>query len=235
MENSEQQKKIINLGKLFVKELQLDPGVDTLSRWMAHYVAEKISYTESSTGTAQLEAKKECFEVILELWKHRHFLPRERRPLHNFESIIETLAKLDPEIEEPYFYTALRGDETPEFTTDHLDEKSVEKLLDIAKEIDKTARIWIDYLLKTAADKAMDKNTKEWLENAVELDDKADVEIIMALVDKGAFQYNEGNNEEFLKNYEIKRLQKRITQLKKYFELNKIILANYENDLNNIL
>ena len=45
MEQSEQQKAILELGKLFVKELDLEKSVDTLSRWMAHYVAEKIKYT----------------------------------------------------------------------------------------------------------------------------------------------------------------------------------------------
>jgi len=35
MESSEIRKRIINLGKVLVEELNLDPGVDTLARWMA--------------------------------------------------------------------------------------------------------------------------------------------------------------------------------------------------------
>jgi hypothetical protein len=42
MENLEQSEKIIDLGKMLVKELGLEPGGDTLARWMAHYLAEKI-------------------------------------------------------------------------------------------------------------------------------------------------------------------------------------------------
>jgi hypothetical protein len=43
MESSETLDKIINLGKLFVKEFKLELGVDTFSIWMAHYLAEKIT------------------------------------------------------------------------------------------------------------------------------------------------------------------------------------------------
>ena len=52
-ENSEIQKKAINLGKSMVEELGLDPGVDTLARWMAHYVAEQIAIAENATGDAK--------------------------------------------------------------------------------------------------------------------------------------------------------------------------------------
>ena len=46
MENSEIQKRIINLGKALVEEIGLDPGVDTLARWMAHYIAEQMEIAE---------------------------------------------------------------------------------------------------------------------------------------------------------------------------------------------
>jgi hypothetical protein len=54
MENLEPQEKVINLGKLFVQELKLEPGVDTFSRWMAHYLAEKII----CCGTLRREREK---------------------------------------------------------------------------------------------------------------------------------------------------------------------------------
>lgn len=50
MEDSEIQKRTMNLGKALVKELNLDPGVDTTARWMAHYIAEQIERAENSTG-----------------------------------------------------------------------------------------------------------------------------------------------------------------------------------------
>ena len=33
---------VLELGKILVRELKLDPGVDTLGRWMAHHIAELI-------------------------------------------------------------------------------------------------------------------------------------------------------------------------------------------------
>lgn len=48
MENSELQEQIINLGKLLVQELKLDPGSDTFSKWMAHYIAEKMKTAEQA-------------------------------------------------------------------------------------------------------------------------------------------------------------------------------------------
>ena len=44
-----------------MKELKLEPGVDTFSRWMSHYLAEKISVAEQSEGGEKEAAEKECF------------------------------------------------------------------------------------------------------------------------------------------------------------------------------
>ena len=40
-------KDVLDLGRALVEELGLDPGVDTLSRWMAHYIAELIEDAET--------------------------------------------------------------------------------------------------------------------------------------------------------------------------------------------
>lgn len=79
MEDSKAQKKVIDLGKALVKDLELDPGVDTLSKWMAHYLAEKIELTKKLTGKEKKEAKKECFEITLKLWEHRYSAPPLKR------------------------------------------------------------------------------------------------------------------------------------------------------------
>ncbi len=88
MDDLEQQKQILNLGKVLVNELQLEPGTDTLSKWMAHYVAEKITLAEKMPqGQERIETEKECFETILKLWKHRWSLPSGKWPLETFEPI----------------------------------------------------------------------------------------------------------------------------------------------------
>lgn len=235
MEDLELQRKIINLGKLFVKELKLETSVDTLSRWMAHYIAEKIIAAEESAGLEKQDAEKECFEAILELWKHRNSLPNERRPFIKFENILETLTELDPEREKPYFFSLMRNPETVEVTNENFDYYSVEECLNMIKEIDKTAKIWIEYLLQNAAKNVVDEKVIEWLKNAVHLPDNTDAVIISTILDKSPQFYDDEHNEEFLKNYEIQRLQKRITELKKFEEINRFLLTQYEDDLQKIL
>lgn len=235
MENLELQEKIINLGKLLVKELKLEPGVDTFSRWMAHYLADKITVAERSEGKEKGIAEKECFDVILKLWEHRHSLPSGRRPFQNFEPILDTLSQLNPDTDKPYFYNSWRNQDLAELETNNLDYKSIEEWMDIVKEIDKTARIWIEYALDQAANNAKNERTREWIENAVNLSDSTDTGVIKSLLDKNPLfdikNYEEG---EFSKQYDIERLKKRITQLQKYSQLNDTLLKAYETELENI-
>ncbi|MEL1240380.1 hypothetical protein [Flavobacterium flavipallidum] len=227
MENLEQQEKIINLGKLFVKELKLEPGVDTFSRWMAHYLAEKMSVAEQSEGSQKEAAEKECFDVILKLWQHRHSLPTGRRPFESFESLLETLSKLKPDTDDPYFYNAFRS---KDLTRLKIDNTPVEEWMDIAKEIDKTSRIWIEYAFNQASNNAKNEKTKEWIENTIELSDNTETDIINVLLDNNT-TFN--IDDDFSKQYDIERLTKRISQLQKYAKLNETILNAYKTDLEN--
>lgn len=70
MESSEVQKRSIELGKAIVEVLGLQRSNDTLSRWMAHYIAEQISKVEHTTGTEKEEKKECCWNTILKLEKH---------------------------------------------------------------------------------------------------------------------------------------------------------------------
>ena len=84
MEDSGLQTKVINLGKLLVKELGLETSNDTLSRWMAHYIAEKIAKSESlPLGKEKDDAEKDCLETILKVWERRWLLPSGKRPLED--------------------------------------------------------------------------------------------------------------------------------------------------------
>ena len=74
-ETSEIQERIFNLGKALVEELGLEPGVDTLARWMAHYIAEKITLAKNAHGDEKIKAEQQCFDAILKLWQHRSRLP----------------------------------------------------------------------------------------------------------------------------------------------------------------
>lgn len=232
MENSELQEKVINLGKLFVKELKLEPGVDTFSRWMTHYLAEKISVAEQSEGNEKEAAEKECFDVILKLWQHRHSLPSGRRPFQSFEAILDTLFKLNPDKEEPYYYNALSNQDLAELEKDNLEHKSVEEWMNIAKDIDKTARIWIEFAIENAVNNAKNEKTQQWIENAINLSDNSDTHIIKFLLDKNSpIDIEDYDKDDFSKQYDIERIKKRIIQLQKYSELNAVLLKAYEYKL----
>jgi len=89
MVNSETLVRAISLGKALVQELKLEPGVDTLSKWMAHYITEQIAIAETTTASEKIEADQQCFETILKLWKHRSSLPNNRYPFKNFKPLFQ--------------------------------------------------------------------------------------------------------------------------------------------------
>ena len=91
------EEEILKLGKKLISELELDDTVNTLARWMAHYLAElmsSIETTESETDKAKL--KKECCNLIIELWKIKDKLPFEK-PLDNAHEFLEILRVLRKE------------------------------------------------------------------------------------------------------------------------------------------
>ena len=154
METSEQLTKIINLGKQFVNELGLEPGVDTFSKWMAHYLAEKMALIEQlPSGEDKSAVEKECFETILKLWEHRWLLPSGKRPLEDFEPILKVLKRLDPENPEPFFH---RHFEQNLLTSEHKgpEAKEITDYIGIVIKIDKIARSWIEFALHEVAQKA---------------------------------------------------------------------------------
>ena len=63
----------------------MDPGVDTLGRWMAHHVSNQIVEAETASEDAKDEAKKRVFESILGLWAHHTHFSDRTRPLKSFD------------------------------------------------------------------------------------------------------------------------------------------------------
>lgn len=219
MEDLKQQNRIINLGKLLVKELGLENGVDTLSRWMAHYVAEKISFIERlPEGKEKENTQKECFDAILKLWENRWEFPQGKRPLERLEPILNVLNRINPEKEESFFYR--RSDISKISNSD-----DISKYITMIEQIDNVARIWIDFLLQQATQLAKDEKTKDILDNAVARSNNYDIDAIQILYD---------DIEDFTKKYKDETFQKRIDELEKFAKLNEIILKEYRKELSNI-
>src|SRR4051794_2577180 len=71
-EPSKTPKDVLALGRQIVSELGLEPGVDTLSKWMAHHIAELISDAEPQTDPEVKRNKEAQAAVsISKLWQHR--------------------------------------------------------------------------------------------------------------------------------------------------------------------
>jgi hypothetical protein len=95
MEQSKRLEEVLTLGERLVEELDLGKSVDTLSKWMAHYIAELISDARNTTDAdKQKIAQEKCCETILRLWDHRASLPGNAKPLANLEPILKTILDL---------------------------------------------------------------------------------------------------------------------------------------------
>jgi len=174
--------RVINLGKALVHELGLEPGVDTLSRWMAHYVAEQIAISEFAKGDEKSKAEQRCFETVFKLWERRSLLPDGRRPFENFEPIFRALDSLDPESPRPFYYAQPPVDSSGTKDASKSIDDDVQKWIDIALGVDRAARILINFAFKQAAIYAKDKKTKLWIEKAANLKMSDDISVIIRLI-----------------------------------------------------
>ncbi len=157
MAESAQFDNVLSLGKLLVEELGLDKSVDTLGRWMAHYIAELIRSAESASEEDRYEKRSQCASAIIELWAHHTVMPKESRPFRDFEPILRALDSLDPDKVASRYYESIREKAAK-------DEKNTESAawLETADGVDYTARLLIRFCLACAARDVVDKS-KEWV------------------------------------------------------------------------
>ena len=170
---------VLALGQKLVDELGLDQSVDTLGRWMAHYIAEKMEAAESATGEDRDRKMSECSDAILKLWAHRSELPDGRRPFEEFGQIFRVLQSLD--IDDPtsrYFRQARSAAEQDD------EDDATKQWLNIASGVDDAARVLIRYCLATAAQEAVDKS-REWvaLAEAIAEEKEIDIRMVRAIVE----------------------------------------------------
>jgi len=110
MEPSKPPKDVLGLGQHLVRELGLEDGVDTLGRWMAHYLAELIDEADnSSTVAKRIKARKEATATILKIWDHRTSLPGKAYPLAPYKDILRVIDQLQPD-SNPFRYFGRHAD-----------------------------------------------------------------------------------------------------------------------------
>ena len=87
---------VINLGKQLAKELALDNTCETLSKWMAHLLAEKINAAENAIPDSEERRtlEQQAVDLILRLWERRYSLPPRVSPFGQLQKLIEYLTSL---------------------------------------------------------------------------------------------------------------------------------------------
>jgi hypothetical protein len=198
--SSEIQKRVINLGKEIVQELELEPGVDTLSKWMAYYISEQIVIAENSTGEDEERAKQKCFDTILKLWVRRGHLPDGSRPFEDFEQIFHVLKKIDPEDNTASFYQ-LKDFKNVKEEKDL--ESEVEFWINKVELINNSAKILLRFCLAQAFENAKNKNVQSWLENSIDSAPTYDLKSVKIL----ERFYEEFNQQETEADKEKKKLK----------------------------
>ena len=218
-EQSARSRAIIALGKRLVAELELVDSVDTLGRWMAHYLAELIQEAEVTTGDDRLTAQAQLRDSILALWAHRFELPSGTRPFGEFEPILRALASLDPESETPRYFSPSRvpGSESNE-------SEETRQWIELARGLDYASKILIDHCLISAAGSALDKS-QEWIKLAYEagIDDSFEFRVIRII----------SNQHDLMKETDLNEHHRSVlTDRKKKLEVFLSVASLLANDIN---
>jgi hypothetical protein len=211
MEQSEKQQKAINLGKRLVAELNRGDSPDTISQWMAHYIAGLITQAENAPDTLKEGALQKCFDNILLLWKHRAFIPSGKRPFENFEPILDALDRLSPENERP-FYHRLVG---PSKKLKEGESDPVKEFIELIFALDSATRILITELLNLTAQEATNQSTKLLLKDAEAFSPSVDIEALNLLFKEGENTQSDSTSDAARK----KVIQDRIAKLASFCEL----------------
>lgn len=200
-------KAVIELGKRLVA--QFDTADDLLASWMAHHIAERIEAADKAPVCEKVERQNECAEAILQLWRHRSVLPPHLRPLGEIEPVMRTLASLDVEqTDYRYHRNALR-----EAAVAEVDDEDTKRWLELATGIDYTARLLVQFALRTAAARAA-SNAQAWVELAqlAEAEEGADRAIVRFIV-----QSEDGT--EPVEDYEKAHRRDRLSRLEAFVQL----------------
>jgi hypothetical protein len=172
MAPSTQSEGLLALGKKLVNELGLGDPADTLARWMAHALAEKLQAIDAAELVDRPAAEAEAIELILKIWERRRTLPPLYRPFEDVETLARVLRQLDPEDRASRFYdpaSVAQIDKAP---------PEAQQWLKRALAIDSAARSAITHCL-LAADAATEGKRAEWAEAAEAAGLERDIEVVI--------------------------------------------------------
>jgi len=203
-------KATLELGRKLTKEFGLDQSVDTLGRWMAHYIAELIQDAEKANAEERTVKMRTCCDTILNIWKHQHTLPDGKRPFEELEPLLRTLESLNPEGDTPRYFRSVRA-----FVDDAEENEETKFWLKLIDGLDYSARILIRYCLTQAAQTTLNKSV-EWValaENAG-VDESAEFPLIRVIFDEDSMLKASDPGEK-----ERKRIKDRIDRLEEFAKM----------------
>lgn len=215
---------VLELGKKLTQELDLDKSVDTLGRWMAHYIAELMQEAEQAVEEERIEKRRVCAEAILSLWKHRAGLAEHSTPLSEFRPLLEFLRDLNPKSTRPCY-----SDPSEKITEEYqLDEPQTQSL-QLIKSIDTTAKILIRHALMCASTSAA-IGSEEWLSLIEKAGLEDDPEILLAKLMYGEADTHFGALSHKGKFHE---LEERINQLENFGTMAQFFATEWRKHLAN--
>lgn len=224
MEKSQpSQEAVIELGKKLVKELKLEPGVDTLGKWMAHYVAELMEKARKAKPPEKEKLQKECFETILTLWEHRYESSRVKAPLSDLGPLIKILESFkDNHIEMPLFKIREPETVTPSW------QGFVDTVKNNSRDILKLC------MYASVSEKVLTK-PQEWLKNHESLLSQEEVSFLKALNDiindTHIFYVDNHNHADKVKLKELdskERYEAIFNRIEELFEESKSLLLHFK-------
>ena len=135
---------------------------------------------------------------------HRSALPNGKQPFEGFEPIFRAIESLDPNNTTPRFFRHIR-----EIAGKDDEDNQSKKWLEIASELDYTARILIRYCIAVAAQEATDKS-REWLTLAEAVANTKDIDIACV---RFIFEDVDTMNSENSDNKEKREIEDLLTRL----------------------
>lgn len=155
---------MLELGKLLAAELE---QTDTLGRWIAHYLAERMTGLEQKTGSEKGNVEAEVAELVLRLWSLRRQLPGSRLPLAEVDEVEAAIARLTPGRRPWAYFGAFAADTEPS-----TEETETSATLKAALLVDRLAGDLVHGLIGRAAALA-EENDAAWTKQAEKIGDGA--------------------------------------------------------------
>ncbi|WP_144018562.1 hypothetical protein [Demequina sp. NBRC 110051] len=140
---------------------------DTLGRWIAHYLAERLESLGELAGEELAVAEREVADLVLRLWAQRRDLPTARPVLAAVDRVDRALERLDHDREPWGFFGVFDDAPVPEGS-----EVEADAALKVALELDRSAGDLVRSLIGYAASIAREHDGA-WVEHAEKIGERA--------------------------------------------------------------